>query len=365
MSSSTEYEQLLITGYSNQLKMKILIPSDILNVITTFYGVFGLEIDRNLVHQINVTRNPKRLRLYNLFSNQCNEIEIENMFSTPDWLQIDEFNDWYSINSNVLPPNLRQIINDDNEDRINLNNNDWKLIIADHKYLIGIPDNRDKAYAFVLPYRFQANGILHSLYDETRNRLYAIGSYPWTTVNSILYGLNLNHSQGYNKWTSVGLSIHKIGIKTKNCGVCMVDNDRFIAMIDSQISELYALNCHESIRISAPNQSPSIYNKANCVYHNKYHRIIYGNNSGIQWYDINKDKWMLIMDKYQSQTLKMCNIWISNINKNLLFITCNDKESNQYIEVQRIDLRSRSLPKTVWKQDSNIKKGENVQITFV
>eukprot|EP01084_Bolivina_argentea_P024388 45446_1 len=82
------------------------------------------------------------------------------------------------------------------------------------------------------------------------------------------------------------------------------------------------------------------------IYDNKFHRVIIGSDNTIEYYDINKDYWILINSEtnfnYSSIMMNIKpNIFISDYNPNILFISGRVNAGNNRVGIvtEMIDLR--------------------------
>lgn len=130
---------------------------------------------------------------------------------------------------------------------------------------------------------------------------------------------------------------------------CMVDNDRFIAVINANNKKSYLFAMNETkLSISiADCCRDGLYRKS--MYHNKLHKIITIGNDSFEWYDINKDKSM-IFAKHQSYNGDgnckgyVENIWYSPFNPNIIY--CCAKS-----ELYDCDIHERIIQGNLWNID--------------
>ena len=131
--------------------------------------------------------------------------------------------------------------------------------------------------------------------------------------------------------------------------LCMVDNDRFMAIMNSHDKKCY-LHAMNQTKLSVVIADACVNRYKNySMYHNIYHKIITAGDLSAEWYDINKDKSMIIADyaDYPKPTLQ--NIWYSPFNPAILYfsgytedvlhIASDHVDSELY--VYGIDLRDR------------------------
>ena len=169
----------------------------------------------------------------------------------------------------------------------------------------------DTFYPFKLPLETMTSTI-DIVFSKTHRMLYGM-------AGDNIYGIDFNAKR--LKWTQLDGTLIKWRART---GICMVDNDRFIARLGGfscepgadRAAELYALNCHRSIKISdlcKPRRWPF------STYSNKFHKIIVGGSKhGIEWYDINKDCWNIITENIEMKRLR--DMHISPINPNVIIL---------------------------------------------
>ena len=149
--------------------------------------------------------------------------------------------------------------------------------------------------------------------------------------------------------------------------VCMVDNDRFISILGGikhtvgyrkqtldttplHAAELYALNCKKSIKIKNMIRARK---NAHSFYHKEKHQIFISGEckmNGMECYDINKDKWSLVMDEVPFYFTR--DMFISGDDPNIVFMM--GVNSIDLWELHRIDLRM-----NIDKDESLLLKQEN------
>ena len=148
-------------------------------------------------------------------------------------------------------------------------------------------------------------------------------------------------------------------MKRYNTTACMVDNNRAISILGgdmfgdaSKKAELFALNCNKSVSLRDMEIERD---KALSLYSNDLHKIFivdvlkekkryyrnegkyyWSNNRYLEWYDINKDKWVLIED-HCIDMQELSNMYISKIDPNIL-IFVGRKDDN--IITSKWDLRA-------------------------
>eukprot|EP01084_Bolivina_argentea_P205132 350481_1 len=99
---------------------------------------------------------------------------------------------------------------------------------------------------------------------------------------------------------------------------CMADNDRFIFGNKSKHKTfLYAFNSDKSIELTETIKEK----RYGCsIYHDEFHKIIYGDVKSMEWYDMNKDKWLVInVSQKESHYNSLKNIWYSPFNQNIIY----------------------------------------------
>ena len=116
--------------------------------------------------------------------------------------------------------------------------------------------------------------------------------------------------------------------------------------------ELFAINCHKRIQLKDMLNRRL---KPNCIYHSQFHKVIVGGGGnifgnteevfkGVEWYDINQDKWIQLTQVGLMTIANMgCyDIKISKINPNICYFTLTD---NQSVNVLRMDVRDNNMHK--------------------
>eukprot|EP01084_Bolivina_argentea_P049467 90968_1 len=182
-------------------------------------------------------------------------------------------------------------------------------------------------------------------YDKYNNMIYAMNSQCSNNSTSV-YSLDLNTKiKGEFNWNEI-----KDGLLTirHNTSVCMVDKGRFIAVIGGNSmhsykilknTELYAVNTQTSIRLKMLRVGSR---NAASIYSDTFHQIIMGSSNSFELYDINKDEWIHVFDRYWDRvdSNRNSNIWISKFNPNIIFFSGFRKSGRNFI-VERYDLRQK------------------------
>ncbi len=124
---------------------------------------------------------------------------------------------------------------------------------------------------------------------------------------------------------------------------CMVDNDRFMAIMNAngKKSYLFAMN-DTKLGIPLADACENRW-KSQSIYHKMHHKIITVGGSNAEWYDLNKNKAMIIA-RYKDKYLNINNVWYSPFDPNVLYSTA-DCSYGYYSHTQgmclvAIDLRS-------------------------
>ena len=291
---------------------------------------------------------------------------IINNISLPFYLQKNQYlyNKYNDYQQNLLSNNWSLIIN------IGGYNNykqsaECHLTAFNRKCLHDDINRYSHAYNFELPRYPEPTSNPSIVYSENDQILYAMNGltagHDWNDIRGrTIYSLNLSdqrtkyiddikddldelcsiESLNDYKAHNWDWKIHSTKLKRMrfNTSACMVD-DRFIAILGGyreskkvNYGELYALNCDKSIWLR------TMINKrqnARSVYHDKYHKIIVGGEDvkdGIESYDINKDKWVMLKVDLNSPYNRLQNLFISHNNPNIVFLVGLDLEYNVYLE---------------------------------
>eukprot|EP01084_Bolivina_argentea_P194979 334605_1 len=342
MSSSTTQItslELLLSGYSQQLN--IFLPLDILKLVALYYqspefdiNIFSLCCSSLKILNLCTQQEKDTIIHYNdcgCFEYLTNSHCIANQIQLPSFIQtVQNTINSYSFFSQYLQKQkvpLIELIPDHL-----LSSNKWSII-----FRIGSSLNKCDSY-FTAFHRSSIKRITQDKVNDwimegynfklpsfpTHNTA-EFGQFPSLIYNKsddILYGMNVYNTENNHK--TQGVFSLKCNVKnTENwkwenqnvllnfsryeTSLCMVDNDRFIAILGGcdanynavSCAELYAINCRKSIPL--PNMSLGCSRQIKSVYHKQFHRIIAADiNHGLEWYDINKDIWITIADCYVS-----------------------------------------------------------------
>eukprot|EP01083_Nonionella_stella_P039253 106762_1 len=198
-------------------------------------------------------------------------------------------------------------------------------------HLCAFPENSatlpyTECFEFVLPSLPKAQYGLSSVYDKYNHRIYTMN--PCTQYSTSIHCMDLNTNN--MAWKEI---TNELWMSRSNTSVCMVDKGRFIAIIggigtghkykgrQTKGTELYAINANKSIKLSLMNRYSE--NGAS-VYNEDLHNIVMGDAIGFQLYDINKDRWCHLYDRYYN-TLDIerhkPNIWISDSNPFIVYFS--------------------------------------------
>ena len=169
--------------------------------------------------------------------------------------------------------------------------------------------------------------------------------------------LNLNHDfSKMNDWNMFHSELDN-RYRYNNCVCCMVQ-DNFIAMIggydfnaggtEQDRFKLFALNCGETVVLKS--YQYAIHSGNACaIYHDKLHYLLVHHGIGFNYYDINKDEWMVqrrmsgadwgfgSRDQFHDGKL-----WISKNNPNVIYfagIRDAGSRGRKGLKVMRYDIR--------------------------
>ena len=241
---------------------------------------------------------------------------------------------------------------------------------------------------------------LNTIYDKYHNKLYAMN--PWNIYSTNIWCSDLNASNFEElQWNEI---TNKLLMSRSNTSICMVDRGRFIAImggkgrfqyrgIQTKGIELYSPAANKSIKLSLMNRFSE--NGAS-IYNEDLHNIILGDSVGFELYDINKDKWYHLYDRYYNTLVtdkynKKPNLWISESNPFIVYmagykkIKCQCKWTGEIDEtnycIEKFDIREYTkkpiveLKDVSWESlskynellrfDTNIIKTTNTQITHL
>eukprot|EP01084_Bolivina_argentea_P159892 278490_1 len=375
-SSRVSRIELLISGYSNEV---LLVPTDIIREIKRYYHTFCID---------TFLLCSKNMKMYNISSSKRYRADIKwighritiNPQHIASYIQLPKYithnnAKWNIPNEQLLSNNwcmmfqvghdskypsyastdegiIKQIARKASNDTVNLTIMN-KQSISGNKCIGG--------YKFDLPlfpdyHMYAAPSIV---YNKSQKMLFAMNiDTDIAKCKNVIDALNLNQTN--LKWKRFAMNLTYQRYATS---VCMVDNDRFISIVGGmdntgnnhyetlETAELYALNCKKSIALKNMNKKKSA---SSSIYHNLYHKIIVAgekDHHGMEWFDINKDKWVTIMN---TLPINLNNMFISNEDPNLVFIagSCADMLGlgnvqilTEEHELYQIDLREDNI----WK----------------
>ena len=310
---------ILICGYCDHL----ILPKDIITLITSYYPTeFGYNLYLLSTHNLTLHKITSpyikydiKLNHYKFITNKYEKYTahfksrpkcIINHTSLPPIIQSSESVDYAQ---NIRESTRWSLIFQAKRQQY-LPAPSWLYLTAIHSY--NMSDDTCMTYNFALPPITKENKYKYGqsmIYNETNTTLYATGS-------SNMYSLSFE-DKNY-KWKRFK---YPLRYKRANSALCMVDKDRFIAVIGgvksdeerkrvwchrhpTKYAELLSLDCGISIKLKDMNRA-----KRNplSIYNDKYHEIIVsdegGYNNSLERYDLNKDEWisMMINDNYQDR----------------------------------------------------------------
>ena len=172
--------------------------------------------------------------------------------------------------------------------------------------------------------------------------------------------MNNDIAMEWNVWSKMQMQStgNKSISKSEGEGMttCMVDNDRFCALINvnrSKKSYLYAMN---ETKLCIP-LADCCENRENAMslYHEFYHKIITIGDGSAEYYDINQDKSM-IFSRFDWKNVD--NVYYSPFNPNILYGTTMEKTSARFSDKAEIGLFQIDLRDGNTKSHSLIKASE-------
>lgn len=182
----------------------------------------------------------------------------------------------------------------------------------------------------------------HCVYSQREQRLYT-PQHNQIVCLDFNTGTIINEYEDNWEWD---IWKYTDNIINQGASICMVDNDRFMAIMNTKgrKCELYAMNETKlGIRIADACQDRS---KNYSMYHEIYHKIITVGDQTAECYDFNKDKSMIVADYSDYGLLRLGNIWYSPFNPAVLYFSdsncsCYPFKMNQLsLGVFSLDLRS-------------------------
>ena len=387
-----EYVSLLVTGYARKLSETI--PTiviyhnndDIVKLILMFFSSYYDILHTNLINILYRKcwnsfnfRQGRRNCNWNYISNY-ESIHINLRKNIIAWSSIQY--QTYPIPLDILPINISNLTT--------LRHDKWSMFIRSctcnlrprGEIYLNVMDKITndtnpyprKSYGWKLPNAISTGDC--TIYNQTQNILYDITLFNKNNTNKHgIFALDFNDNHGYDNWKWKLLKGQYLKYPRVATGCCMVDNDRFIAVLGGahlnghtagngnggggggggngqqqqhifyKEFELFALNCHKVIQLK------SMLNrrlKPVTIYHPKFHKIIVGGGGnifgggmeemvkGIEVYDINKDKWYqeTVIGLMTVGNVGMYEMKISDINPNIIYMTLSNDgrslKSNRY-----------------------------------
>ena len=150
-----------------------------------------------------------------------------------------------------------------------------------------------------------------------------ISSAVYNQQNQSLYYFYKNaiHSLDFSKKFCVDWEIWRNNLDfmiQDSASYCMVDRDRFIAVINANKRKSYLFAMNETkLSIQIGDCCSDGFHRRS-IYHDIYHKIITAGHKEFEWYDINKDQSM-IFSRYSKKIAHPENIWYSPFNPNILY----------------------------------------------
>ena len=339
--------QCLINGYCVTREL----PVDIINIIKLYLS-YSLDINtfllchRNLsLHSVIEPDKQYTMDIHHYSSNQNKTIHWTSQKQAPTNFKLDTS---HITNQTFLPPILQPFFKNENYQNI-CSSNKWSLMFQIQKYHSF--QQQDKAWNHIQslngsscyltaihPY-FMSNGsckafnfILPSFPFDYKHPEDDV-SFIYSRINKTLYAADHHNIYTLNLKTQMNMDWQTVanGLIYKNMtnrSLCMVDQDRFIAVIGgieqtyrskrSNYAELYALNCGLSIKLKDMNCPRR---DALSVYNQVYHEIIVCNSTGVaclERYDINKDEWIKMYNHGGEEILDVNEIIIDETNPKII-----------------------------------------------
>ena len=366
---------LVIDIYSKRVIKKAL-SEDVIKLIILYHG------KSTLIVCIKPDWHPyKILSIVALDSNQCYNTHLhitsDNNPLAPDQYQAANFSTPYPILQKIisqkssLPNYVKSAIKGCYENKSEycsdslLSSNNWGLmfkfgeetsnIVALHPQFCNYRTNTYQGYSVLFPntYRGQQAGSMKAVYNSYDHVLYHFHEKQ-------VYSLDLNMSpfKNWKKWKdNTGFEV------THSASCCMVDNNRFIAVIGANNIKSYILALNET-KLAVPIADCcqiGWYRKS--MYHDKLHKIITVGDKSLEWYDFNKDKSLVIKSCWEDDLLEGYpeNIWYSSYNPRVLYCAAKMFNDDYYIGSEyigglwQIDLRenTKKIRSIVWEQDGD------------
>ena len=368
----------VIKGYSKQCSKKLLLPAEIINMIIQYLAFEFLSPHSYL---LMIEANPKHtsqiMQLLNLSTYDINKTVNINYVS-----RFAKIKQWRSVNPGQCVMNkiklpihikakFKKSANYSNQfnDKELLSDN-WSCIVnvgggtdGDDQFLwkkktneshltVFHPNDVNNAYNFELPLFPEKQVNPSVIYNQNNEILYAMNgkSNNWDAINGkTIYSLDFNSCTSNKKW-KWNILCNNLKCMRFDTSLCLIDNNIFImggsrGTYSLDYVELFNINSMQSIWLKNMNKKRR---NAFNFYHDKLHQIFVGSDNNLEYYDINKDKWVMIQSltnfNYSNNYTAMNNagnIWKSEYDPNVIFISGRINAGNNRIGIatEMLDLR--------------------------
>ena len=346
--------RVLIDGYSKTTQIRRYISRDIIELIAIFYGFLLLkkliltarfcirernwEVDDLKVEDISTTKtytvsmnsrsiipDATQRSTHSDIISQMQEKSVAYKCKLPYQL-IQKYGDMGYTTSSILESNEWILLFQDFSDSDLLIRSSVSQIVAVHPQFHDHDSFRAIQHSIPKPPTEGPYSKSRVIYNKTAEKMFKF-------ERNLLYSLDLSKLAS-NKWIKWKSNINPI--VEDGASFCMVDNDRFMAVINQ--------NKRQSYLYSMDDNKLCIRLKDACaqrwmnisMYHDINHKIITAGCGGIECYDFNKDKCMMLKTYYNDPKY-FSNIWYSTLNPDVLF--CCDMRKWIY----SFDLRTNQL----------------------
>eukprot|EP01084_Bolivina_argentea_P123424 218717_1 len=185
-------------------------------------------------------------------------------------------------------------------------------------------------YNFVIP-TFKKYSYSRCVYNETQQILYK-------SEGEQIYSLCLTDTKCDENWKWNVWQENINPYIEAGTSVCMIDNDKYMALINANDKESYLFTMNESKSIIRIADACVVRCMGYSMYHNIYYKIATIGEYTAEWYDINKDKSMIICE-YKNQPKRINNVWYHPLDPNVLYCAVEYKMGQQLFTTQ-LDLRN-------------------------
>eukprot|EP01083_Nonionella_stella_P018085 50576_1 len=335
---SKDLLELLIYGYTSR-HYPLFLSRDVIVIIQIYCNCHGMDFNSYLIS----FADHKTIKSYNISSQIAKKTFIKNIHHLSYIIQPNDFAQGKLYTSAICSPQHLPIyvlknIKKHKDSLItdhDVLSDKWCMVVQrdmiKNRYIITAfhasifnyddYDITPMAYTFGLPPIISFTAC-NPTYNATKKQLYLFDSGKNCKSNGKLFALDFTVSNEHdNRWNDLSYNMKP---HRSSARYCMVDGDKSIAVVGGgdgagiKKFELHVLNCDTSIWLK--NMIRARRNTLS-VYHDTFFKLIVGGDvplNGIEWYDFNKNEWIMIKRFLDKDFVRLSNMWISSLNPNIM-----------------------------------------------